>query len=110
MHRYFSSLACIILLVGNACEQKTEITLPPDKVLIDLLFDLHLAEASMTRVSAEKQDSVSDVVRTRVAGSYGITPAEMDVWIEILQKSPDHLIVVYDSVIARLEKVKTSQE
>jgi hypothetical protein len=61
-------------------------------------------------VSEEKQDSVSDIVRARVAGSYGITPAEMDVWIETLQKSPDHLVVVYDSVVARLERVKTFEE
>ena len=103
---------CIVFLVlvpWLACEQRSENPLPPDPVLIDLVYDLHLAEASMTRVAEGKQDSISEVIRARIASSYGISATEMDIWLETLQKSPEHLIVVYDSVIARLEKAKDLQ-
>ena len=87
-----------------ACGQKPEIILPPDEVLISLICDLHLAETSMSRVHVSMQDSVSLALRERIALPHGITPEEMDTWLETLQKSPDHLLAVYDSVIARLEK------
>lgn len=91
-----------MLLLG--CEQRSEGTLPTDGVLIDLIYDLHLAEASMNRVHASRQDSVSDVLRERIASSYGISPEQMDSWLSELQQSPDHLTTVYDSVIARYER------
>lgn len=87
-----------------ACEQRNETTLPTDEVLIELIYDLHLAEASMNRVHASRQDSVSDVLRERIASSYGISPEQMDTWLSELQQSPDHLNAVYDSVIARYER------
>lgn len=95
-------IPCLLLIVG--CTRVKQEELPPDEVLIDLLCDLHLAESSMTRVPIEKQDSISDVLRARIARSHGIAPDQIDLWLEILQKSPDHLMTVYDSVIVRLER------
>jgi nucleotidyltransferase/DNA polymerase involved in DNA repair len=94
----------IFLLPFLGCEKRATESLPPDEVLISLIYDLHLAEASMTRVHVSVQDSIALILRERVATSYGITPDKMESWLEILQKSPDHLNVVYDSVIARFER------
>ncbi|HLF65469.1 MAG TPA: DUF4296 domain-containing protein [Saprospiraceae bacterium] len=105
MHNCILSLivfTVIALILG--CERRTEIILPSDNVLIDLIYDLHVAEASLNRVNTANQDSVADLVRARIAASYGIKADQMDAWLEILQKSPDHLIVIYDSVITRFEK------
>ena len=85
-------------------ESRDEVSLPPDTVLIDMIHDLHLGEASMSRVHILNQDSVSLEIRQRIANKYNTTPEQMDLWIETLQKSPEHLLTVYDSVIARFEK------
>jgi hypothetical protein len=87
-----------------ACNRQAEIILPPDEELVSLIHDLHLAEASMARVHISMQDSVSMALRERIALAHGITPEQMDTWLETLQTSPDHLLIVYDSVIARLER------
>jgi len=97
----FSGLCLIVVL---ACAEQTETTLPSDEELVRLIRDLHLAEASMARVHISMQDSVSMQLRARIARDHGITPDEMDGWLETLQKSPEHLLVVYDSVIATLER------
>lgn len=94
----------VIGMLLGGCEQRSDVTLPTDEVLIELIYDLHLAEASMNRVHASRQDSVSDVLRERVAASYGISPEQMDAWLNTLQQSPEHLNTVYDSVIARYER------
>jgi hypothetical protein len=81
-----------------------ETTLPSDEVLVDLLCDLHLAEATLNKISIARQDSVVVKIRERIAASHGISSAKMDEWLEALQKSPEHSIAVYDSVIVELER------
>jgi hypothetical protein len=107
LNRIIPAICCALLVWIIGCDRGTEESLPPDEVLIDLIVDLHLAEASMTRVNVMKQDSVSLILRQRVALSNGTTPEQMDRWLETLQKTPDRLVAVYDSVIARLERLET---
>jgi hypothetical protein len=97
-------LACILIINSLACGDPDSSQLPEDEVLIELLTDLHLAETAMTRVNALNQDSVSTQLRQRVARAHDISPERMDQWLEELQKSPDRLMVIYDSVIVRLER------
>jgi len=91
-------------LATGCKEPHDEVSLPPDAVLINIIHDLHLGEASMSRVHILSQDSVSLEIRQRIANTYNTTPEQMDLWLEALQKSPEHLLAVYDSVIARFEK------
>jgi hypothetical protein len=94
-----------MLWVGTGCkEEMPETTLPSDEVLVSLLCDLHLAEASLNKISIARQDTVVVKIRERIAATYGISPAKMDEWLEALQKSPEHNIAVYDSVIVELER------
>lgn len=86
------------------CETSGETKLPPDELLIELIMDLHRAEATMNRINNERQDSISLIIRDRIAQSYDVSPETMDLWLETLQKSPEHMITIYDSVIARLER------
>jgi hypothetical protein len=58
----------------------------------------------MNRINVDLQDSIALKVRERIARSYGVTPAEMDDWLEALQKSPEHNTSIYDSVIVELER------
>lgn len=97
--------AALVFTLLISCGKKDEVVvLPSDNVLIELLFDLHLAEASLTRVDVAIQDSIALILRDRVAGTHGITPQVMDTWLEGLQRSPDRLSVIYDSLIVRFEK------
>jgi hypothetical protein len=98
-----------IFLLAAACEDSSQARLPPDEVLVDLVYDLHVAEVSLIRVNIARQDSVAGVIRDRIAATHGISPQRMDTWLEMLQKSPERLIVVYDSVIARFERQVPNQ-
>jgi hypothetical protein len=95
---------CVLILSLAGCEDSAQTSLPSDEILTDIVYDLHLAEVSLIRVNIARQDSIAMVIRESVAASYGITPAQMDSWLEGLQRSPERLITVYDSVIARLER------
>jgi len=96
------------VLLWNAChETHEEVVLPPDEVLVELICDLHKAEAVMNRSTAESQDTLAAKIRDRIATSHNITAQQMDTWLDALQKSPEHLIAVYDSVIVRLEREVT---
>ena len=101
-------LACSVLFIATiflmGCEEQEQPTLPPDPVLVDIIYDLHIGEAALNRTDIARQDSISAAFRARIAASHNITPNQMDTWLETLQKSPEHLITVYDSVIARYER------
>lgn len=105
MHNRFPiAVIGVFFLMIMSCTQSAETTLPPDEVLVDIMYDLHLAETALARVNLASQDSVAAIVRDRIAMSYDISPETMDAWMEALQRSPDHLMMVYDSVIARFER------
>ena len=98
---------CFLLLSMTFCacrEPAPENPLPDDEVLVSLICDLHEAEVAMNRIGAEDQDSIAKTIRLRIAATHKISPEKMDAWLEALQRSPEHAIVVYDSVIARLER------
>lgn len=79
-----------------------------DDVLIDVLVDLHLAEGAMQRVPAQWRDSIGAELRARVALTYGMTPDELERVVGLLQLQPERSVVVYDSVIARLEREQSN--
>ncbi len=98
-------LISVLLAGGTGCDRGAKLSpLPSDEVLVELLYDLHLAEATLSRVPFQVQDSIALLVRERVAASYQITPEQMDDWLFQLQMTPEHLITVYDSLIVLIER------
>ena len=104
----------VLIFVGllgvTGCRQEAPELPLSDDLLIEVLMDLHLAEASMQRVPVQWRDSLGADIRSRVAVSYGLTPDELQSIIGQLQLQPEKSAALYDSVIARLEVGQTEFE
>ncbi|MDX1476547.1 MAG: hypothetical protein R3301_02535 [Saprospiraceae bacterium] len=101
--------ACCLLVLIACREEPPELPLS-DQELITILVDLHLAEGAMQRVPAEWKDSIGAEVRARIAVQHGMTPEEIETLIGRLQLVPEKSMMLYDSVIARLDGSKTSEK
>ena len=106
---FLPGLLVFSFLVVTGCEEHDEVILPSDEELVELIYDLHSAESTLSRVYAGHQDSIAAILRERVAASHGTTPEQMDIWLEALQRSPEHLEAVYDSVIVRFERQRAAK-
>ena len=74
-----------------------------EAVLIDVLTDLHLADARADALAPpDTRDSLRLAYRDDVLGRHGLTPARWSGALDALADQPEALTAAYDSVLARL--------
>ncbi|MDX1410076.1 MAG: hypothetical protein R3330_18125 [Saprospiraceae bacterium] len=100
---------CCVCLIWWGCGREEPELPATDEQLIEILIDLHLAEGAMQRVPAEWKDSIGAEVRSRIARAHALTPEDMEALIGQLQLMPEKSMMLYDSVVARLDKGQTSR-
>lgn len=99
-------VASIVLLAFCQCRPDDAVPLPTEEELIDIFLDLHLAEGALARVPRDARDSISTVVREKIARQYGLEPDELQTIVAEVQRRPEMNIAIYDSVIHRLQEMK----
>ncbi|MCB0632566.1 MAG: DUF4296 domain-containing protein [Saprospiraceae bacterium] len=103
MTRYFEififSLA--IVFAGCAREEVEPIPLATDK-LIDVLIDVHVAEAMMDKLTAADQDTVGKVYYRMIFREHGISKEDFDKSMDILREDPERLNAIYEQILDKL--------
>jgi len=106
MKRLISFLG-IILLSTFSCESETRLPIEEEK-LVDILRDIHIAEAAMQNLIGVTKDSFGIIYYNQVLGLYGVERAVFDTTMERLRKDPERLSVVYEKVIKQLDLLEDS--
>ena len=110
----FILLACLLCMLSCKTKVKTEVQVIPEKRLVSLLVDYHLANAiSFTDLYRKKTKTIRDIsIKDSVIMHYGYTRAIFDSTISIYSGNPAKFEKMYDKVIdeLNLRLAKTQQQ
>lgn len=100
--QFFSFLICFVLL-HSCAEQKTTVPVPEDK-LIQVLADIHLAEAAMQGLHGPTKDSIAEEYYSQIEKIHEVDRALIDTTIILMRKDPKFIASVYSKVLEELSK------
>ena len=99
----------IISLILFSCGNVKRKYLIPDKVLVPLLVDLHLADGvgAAFRVLPLPENADSLALYTGIFEKHGVTRAQFDSTMTYYTDHPKNLIKIYDKVIENLSRLES---
>lgn len=93
-----------IFFMLAGCSSEPALPLSKEK-LVDVLMDVHVAEAALNQVPAgPRKDSLAELYYNQVAEIHGIHRENLDTSLAILQRNPGLMKAVYQEVLAEVEK------
>jgi hypothetical protein len=101
----FSSIILVFLtiFVFVFCENKTgQLPIPREKV-VQILTDIHMADAYVESVNPTMKDSMAKLYYPQIFKHNGITAAVYDTTFALLSKNPVLMKNVYDDVLKNIE-------
>lgn len=103
----------IALLVGVflffSCKEEIKSGLSDEK-MVNVLTDLHLAEASMLTLNKRLKDSIHVVYYEQVFKIHEVNDSLFFEELEILRKSPKRVEEIYTKVIDNIEQLDLKEE
>lgn len=101
-------LLFILLIVLNACNNRTEKPPIREEKMAKILVDVHVAESVMQELQNEgKKDSIGKVYYSRIFKIHKVTASEFDRSLKLYQKDPSKMESLYKEVLTELEKQDT---
>ncbi len=91
-------------LLANACAKEPEPKLLlPERVIVQVLEDIHLAESAVQDLSVYRRDSVLPLYYDRILRQYGVDSAQWSRVLTQLRRSPATIERLYQQVSDSLE-------
>jgi hypothetical protein len=114
MKRYLFYPALLILLILGACvksKSKSAEGIIPEKQMVDLVVDTHLAVAILFIENSRAEDKKDKALYyyPSVLEKYGVTKAQMDSSISWYMKNPEAYTRIYEQVLKKLEDLKAAE-
>lgn len=94
----------VLLILFWRCSSGSEQDFLPDEVLVQVLVDMHIANAAVSRATTHLQDSLRYAYKEDIASKYGISSAEITANLENLREDFEHMDLVYQRVMDSLTK------
>jgi hypothetical protein len=87
-----------------SCKNNTaQLPIPREKV-VELLTDIHMADAYVESVNPTMKDSMAKLYYPQIFKHNGITPAVYDSTFSVLSKNPTLMKSAYDDVLLKIEE------
>jgi hypothetical protein len=107
---FFLFLSSIFIL--SSCYREPELSTRKisDQKMIEILTDVHLAEAKLTEFAAKPEvfkDSIAKVYYNNIFKIHQVKREEYDQCMNALMKNPDALSKIYEKVLEKLQKDET---
>ena len=100
--RYLSSLLLMLLLFLMACQEE-EISIPlSGEKMVEVLVDIHIAEAMLDKLLSTDQDTVGKVYYRMIFREHDISEQDFDESISVLREDPKRLNAIYVQVLEKL--------
>lgn len=100
------TIACFFLLAAclTACQEEPQ-TLPiEESKLVNVLADIHLAEAAGQQLRGFTKDSVMQVYYAQVCSIHSVDQQELIYSMEQLRDEPERMQLLYEKVIEAIER------
>ena len=91
----------LISVVFVACQSNLNTPIPEDK-LIDILIDVHTAEALTEAESQRVRDSMNPIYYAQIYEKHGVTSTDFDSTMSVYAHNPERFDSVYARVIRRI--------
>ena len=99
---------CIIfLLTHTQCKQESPLPIPPSQ-LIEVLADIHLAEAAAQSLPLKTKDTTLTMYYKQVFEIHDVSQQDFDSTMVILKSKPKWLKAVYEKVIETIDQRKAT--
>lgn len=97
-------MAILVLMSCNTGKRDVKYLLT-DEQLSSLMFDVQLSEVALAEVTAERQDSLRDLLWLRFTEVYKHSVPEIKEEIRKLEEDPEKMKVIMDQVQVMLDSI-----
>jgi hypothetical protein len=100
-------LGCLLFFAS--CGDK-EIPIPlSEEKLVDVMIDMHIAEAMIEKLPVSDRDTVGHVYYRMIYREHGVTQADFDESIQVLREDPERLDAIYVQVLEKLNVLEATE-
>lgn len=99
----------IIGLLLGACQKENYVPSIPisQEKLVPVLADAYIAEAAINTLVGSVKDSMAEVYYVQLCEIHGITKADFDTTISIIQRHPTYMDSIYANVLRHLTELES---
>lgn len=102
------SILTFLLLSGMltlpSCQEHQEKLIIPTEILLEVLTDLHYAEAALAGLNPERKDSTAKIYYAQVFEIHGVNEIDFNHDLALLKNNPKQLQGAYQVLSEKLEK------
>lgn len=94
----------ILCLIANACQVEKQAPLPNIEysAFLDLIVDIHYAEAALENLKMLEQDSLKVQYYAHILRYHEVTKEQMEQYMEDLRNNPEYLNRVYKDLYTKI--------
>ena len=104
------AMAGLLLASVVSCGPKpTPITMDEDK-LVEVLIDVHVAEAAVQMLRGATKDSVINAYYDQIFEIHGLSREDFETTMEILRTDPKRMEALYSKIMNEMERQEVTEE
>ena len=104
------AMAGLLLASVVSCGPKpTPITMDEDK-LVEVLIDVHVAEAAVQMLRGATKDSVINAYYDQIFEIHGLSREDFETTMEILRTDPKRMEGLYSKIMNEMERQEVTEE
>lgn len=106
MARRVSHIAVLFLFLifGVACAKKKSNLPIPEEKLVEVLIDVHTAEAAISFLYGEKRDTFATGYYEDIYTIHELSPDKFDKTMQVLRNDPELMVRVYQAVLDQMDE------
>jgi hypothetical protein len=97
------SYLLILVLPLHSCTDEADSPMFSEEKVVEVLADLHIAEAFLEHAASEMRDSLRIEYRAQISEIHGVDLEAFDVYVDELRAEPLEYERIYKLVVDRLE-------
>ena len=95
----------MVLIFGISCkEEKVEVLIPNEKT-VDILVDLHIAEAAILSANKAQKDSIGGLYYAQIFEMHEIKDSIFYQNLDMISKDPERTQEIYQKVLDKIEQI-----
>ncbi|MCB0560138.1 MAG: DUF4296 domain-containing protein [Lewinellaceae bacterium] len=103
-------IACLLLASLVSCSQKPPALAIDEDKLVEVLIDVHIAEAAVQSLRGATKDSVINAYYDQIFEIHGLSREEFVTTMEILRTDPKRTEELYSKIMAEMERQDVAEE